>query len=306
MFWFVTKRLVQAIPLLAIVVILTFFMIRMAPGSPFVASAELPPEIRANLAAQYGLNLPLHEQLFRFIGAVLQGDFGMSLMQKSHSVKEIIGAGFPVSALLATLSMTLSVLVGLCLGLMAARSQNSWIDTMCTSLAVVGKTIPPMIIAPAFVTFFSLLLRWLPVQGWGCWQHLVGPVICLALYDTAAIARLMRGAALESLAKPYVMAARSKGAGDVRIFFIHVLREAILPLVSYLAPAFSGLLVGTVVVESVFNVPGLGRYLVEAAQARDFNLIIGITFLGAVCLVVFNILADVLLTVIDPRINFDR
>ena len=298
-------RLLGAIPLLLAVLTLSFFLVRLAPGSPFQREAELPEEIRASLASGYGFDKPLHQQYFQYLGNALRGDFGASFIYKDKQVSEIIAEALPVSAQIGALAMLFAVVVGVSLGLLAAVRQNTFLDYFTMTGIMAGKSIPPMVLAPLFVGFFAITLKWLPVAGWndGELLYLIGPVLCLGLYDVAAIARLSRASLLEIIRNRYITTARAKGLPEWRVVLGHATREALCPLVTYLGPALSSILIGTVVVEQVFNIPGLGRYLVQAATNRDYTLVLGITTVACAAVLLFNILSDLALALLDPRIR---
>lgn len=305
MFRYFVKRLLASVPLLLAVLTVSFFLVRLSPGSPFQREAELPEEVRASMEAAYGFDRPLPEQYVRYLGAALRGDFGTSFMYKDKPVHEIIAEALPVSARVGLLAMGFSIVVGVALGLLSAVKQNSLLDYVTMTGIMAGKSIPPMVLAPLFVGVFALGLGWLPVAGWndGAALHLVGPVVCLGLYDVAAIARLSRASLLEVIRNRYIQTARAKGLPEWRVVLGHALREALCPLVTYLGPALSSILIGTVVVEQVFNIPGLGRYLVAAATNRDYTLVLGITTVACLFVVAFNILSDLALAWLDPRIR---
>jgi oligopeptide transport system permease protein len=302
---YIFKRILSSLPLIFVVLSLSFFLVRAAPGSPLDKDAELPPEVKESLAKQYGLDQPLHIQYFRFLGNAVRGDFGRSYIYKDREVSEIIRDAFPVSATLGALSMTLALIVGILFGVISALRQNSWVDHFIMTTVLFGKSIPPMVLAPVFIAAFAIALPWVPVAGWeqGGFKDMIGPVLCLGLYDVAAISRLTRGSMLEVIRQKYIVTLRAKGTSEFRITFMHALREAIMPLVTYLGPTLSSLLVGTVVIEQVFNIPGLGRYLVSSALNRDYTLFLGIVTLASALLVTFNMFSDILLGLLDPRIR---
>lgn len=302
-----TRRLLAAIPLVFAVLTLSFFLIRLAPGSPFDRDAELPPSVKENLAAQYGLDLPMHVQYGRFLAKAIQGDFGSSYMYRDTTVAEILAQAFPISATIGLLAMILALVLGTTLGIFSAVRQNSFVDYATMTAVMAGKSVPPMVLAPLVVAVFALSLRWIPVAGWndGHPLHLIGPVVCLGLYDVAAIARLSRASMLEVLRNNYVTTARAKGLAEWNVVFKHAAREGLLPLITYLGPALSSVLIGTVVVEQIFNIPGLGRYLVSAATNRDYTLVLGIATLACVLIIALNTLSDLALALADPRIRLN-
>jgi len=305
MFRYTLKRLLSAVPLVFIVLTLSFFLVRLAPGSPFQRDAELPAEVKASLQETYGFDKPIAEQYVRYLGAAVRGDFGHSFMYKDKSVASIIAEALPVSAKIGVLAMIFATIAGVAVGLSAAVRQNSFLDHFIMTAIMAGKSIPPMVLAPLFVGLFALTLHWLPVAGWedGAARNLVGPVICLGLYDVAAIARLSRASLLEVVRNRYITTARAKGLSEWHVIMGHALRETLCPLVTYLGPALSSILIGTVVVEQVFNIPGLGRYLVAAATNRDYTLTLGITTVACLLVIAFNVVSDLALAVLDPRIR---
>ena len=301
---FILKRVLFAFPMFFAVVVATFVMVRVAPGNPFFnEDNELPAEVLKSLQEQYGFDKPIWEQFQLFLMNAVQGNFGESFRFRGMDVSEIIGQALPVSATLGILAMCLALMVGITLGILSAIYQNSWIDYLNMSVAVAGKTIPPMVIAPLFIAIFSMGFQLLPIAGWGTGAHMIGPVICLSVYNVVAIARLVRGAMLEVLRKKHMLTLKAKGMPKKIILLKHGLREASLPLLSYLPPATSGLLVGTVVVEKIFNIPGLGRYIVDSAIERDYPLVLGITMVATFLLVVLTIVSDLVLGLMDPRIR---
>lgn len=305
MFRYATKKILLAVPLLFAVMALSFVLVRLAPGSPFDKDAELPAEVKEALMASYGLDKPLWQQFLIYMRGVFQGDFGMSFTYRDLSVAEIMGSAFPVSALIGSLALLFALILGVSMGGLSAAKPDSLVDLMTRSVAVAGKSIPPMVLAPFLVLIFSLSLSWLPVAGWqeGRISDMILPVLCLGLYDAAAISRLSRGAFLEVLGTQRYSFLKARGVSNFRIYAIHGLREVMIPLINYLAPALSGLLVGTVVIEQVFNIPGLGRYLVSAATNRDYTLVLGIVWLSSVLIILFNLLADLLVGLLDPRVR---
>jgi oligopeptide transport system permease protein len=305
MFKYVLKKLGVALPLLLSVLALSFILVRLAPGSPFDKDAELPPEVKASLNATYNLDQPIATQFLSYITGVFQGDFGTSFTYRDLAVSEIIAQSFPVSALLGSLSLLVALILGLAAGAISALKPDSAIDYATRVLAAAGKSIPPMVLAPCLVFIFSMTFKLLPIAGWkeGTIADMILPIMCLSLYDTAAIARLSRGAFLEAFGTQRYAFLKARGISKWRVIGVHGVREVMIPLINYLAPALSGLLVGTVVVEQVFNIPGLGRYLVAAATNRDYTLVLGIVWLSSVLIIAFNLLADVILGFLDPRVR---
>ncbi|NND65397.1 MAG: oligopeptide ABC transporter permease OppB [Gammaproteobacteria bacterium] len=302
---FAIKRLLTAIPTLFILIALAFFLIRVAPGGPFDSERNLSPEIEANLNAAYHLDEPLWQQLGRYIANILQGDFGPSFKYKDFSVTELIQTGFPVSLTLGALAMLLALIIGISAGTWAALKQNTPVDYTVMSFSMTGISIPNFVMAPLLILIFAIYLGWLPSGQWngGALPHLVLPVIALALPQIAYIARLTRGSMIEVLRSPFIRTARAKGLSQTQIIFRHALKPAMLPIVSYLGPATAAIITGSVVIEKIFNVPGLGRFFVDGALNRDYTLVMGVVVFYGVLIVVFNFLVDLLYAVLDPRVR---
>ena len=306
---YVLRRLLIAIPTLLVIITATFFMMRAAPGSPFDADRKLQPEVEANILRAYGLDKPLHEQYVDYVGNVLQGDFGPSMRNKDKTVSELIMEGLPVSVTIGVLSMSLAVIIGVLLGLAAALRQNTAADYSVMGFAMAGISIPTFVTGPIFALVFGVWLAWASPGGLDLgrmtFETLVLPVITLALPQIAIISRLMRASVIETLRSNYVRTARAKGLSEVTVLRRHVMPAAILPVVSYLGPATTGLLTGSVVIERVFGLPGIGSYFVDGAINRDYTLVMGVVILYASVIIVFNLIADVLFAILDPRVRYD-
>jgi oligopeptide transport system permease protein len=301
-------RLLMAIPTLLAVITITFFLMRAAPGGPFDGEQQLSPLIEAQMRDRYGLDQPLFNQYVRFLGGAVRGDFGPSYKYKDFSVRELILDGLPVSAILGSLALLLAVLLGVPLGMVAGLNQNKPLDSVVMGVSMLGITVPPFVMAPLLALFFGILLHWLPVGGWndGHWPNLVLPVIALALPQLAAIARLTRGSLLEVLRQNYIRTARAKGLPWRTILSRHALKPTLMPVISYLGPAAAGLLTGSVVIEVVFGLPGIGRYFVNASLNRDYTLVLGVVITYAALLILFNLLVDIAYGWLDPRIRVAR
>lgn len=282
-------------------------MIRIAPGGPFDDEQTLPPEIKANLEAAYGLDQPLHVQYGRYLAGLVRGDFGPSFKFKDFSVTELIAQGLPISLTLGLSAILVALLIGVPLGSLAALRQNRPTDHSIMAVAVLGIALPSFVVGPLLALTFGLHLRWLPVAGWesGQWRYLVLPVITLALPVIAYIARLTRGSLLEVLRSNFVRTARSKGLSERAILWRHALRPAMLPVVSYLGPATAFVITGSLVVETVFGLPGSGRYLVQGAINRDYTLVMGMIVVYGSVTLLFNLIADLLYGWLDPRVRYD-
>lgn len=302
---FIGRRLLVAIPTLFLVVTVAFFMMRAAPGSPFDLDRKLSPEIERNVMARYGMDKPLGQQYAAYLGGVLKGDFGPSLKYKDKSVLQILQENYKVSLVLGVSAITLGAAVGVMLGVMAALRQNGWVDYGVMGVAIVGVCIPTFVTAPLLVLLFGSILQWLPNGGWngGAIENLVLPVTVLALPQVAIISRLTRAGMIEVLQSNYVRTARAKGLPISLIVRKHALRAAILPLVSYLGPACAALLTGSLVVEKIFNLPGLGKFFVISALQRDYTVVMGMVIFYAALVLFLNLVADLLYALLDPRVK---
>lgn len=299
------RRLGIAIPTLFIIVTAAFFLMRLAPGGPFDAEADLEPEVLENIRASYDLDKPLLTQYGLFLQRAVRGDFGPSLVYKDYSVTELIAIGLPVSIQLGLLAKLLALVLGCTGGIIAALRQNTTVDHAVMAMAMTGIALPAFVTAPILALVFGLYLKILPVAGWddGAWRNLVLPVVALALPQVAVIARLMRGGMLEVLRANFVRTARSRGLGEARIVTRHVLPTALIPLVGYLGPALAGIMTGSLVIELIFNLPGVGRYFVQGALNRDYPLVMGIVIVYATFIILFNLLSDLAYAALDPRVR---
>ncbi|ATN37679.1 ABC transporter permease subunit [Rhizobium daejeonense] len=304
---YVLRRLLTAIPTIFVIITLSFFMMRVAPGGPFNQERGLDPVIRANLERAYHLDLPLWHQYLIYLGNLARGDLGPSFTMPEFTVAELFMAGLPVSVQLGGLALILALVLGGALGIVAALRQNRAPDVAVIAVATAGSTIPTFVIAPLFQLFFALTLKWLPVGGWGdgALVNKIGPVVTLMLPQLAIVARLMRGAMIESLHAHHIRTARAMGLSDLSIVLRHALRSALLPVVSYAGPAAAALLTGSVVVETIFSIPGIGRYFVDAALNRDYTVVMGGVVIVAVFTILFNLIVDILYAVIDPRVRYE-
>lgn len=302
---FTLQRLLSAVPTLLVLISLAFLLIRVAPGGPFDAERRLPPEIEQRLRAAYHLDEPLPQQLGRYLWNLLQGDFGPSFQYRDRTVTELIGASFPVSLRLGALAMALALLLGVAAGTLAALRQNRFADHALMTAAMTGISIPNFVLAPLLVLMFAVWLRWLPAGGLGDGglRYLVLPVIALALPQVAYIARLTRGSMIEVLRSPFVRTARAQGLPMRTIILRHALRPALLPVLSYLGPALAAIVTGSVVVEQIFGVPGLGRFFVQGALNRDYTLVMGVVVFYGTLIVAMNFLVDVAYGWLDPRLK---
>ncbi|CAG0943518.1 Oligopeptide transport system permease protein OppB [Gammaproteobacteria bacterium] len=302
---FTIQRLLTGVPTLLVLIAAAFFLIRAAPGGPFDSERDLPPEIEANLRQAYHLDEPLPRQFARYLGNLARGDFGPSLQYRDFSVTELIRAGFPVSLRIGSLAMLLALLAGVSAGAWAALRQNSAGDHLVMAAAMTGISIPNFVMAPLLVLVVAVGLGWLPAGGYGggAWRHLVLPVITLALPQVAYLARLTRASMIEVLSSPYIRTARAQGLSSGRILLRHALRPALLPVVSYLGPATAAVITGSVVIEQIFGLPGIGRFFVTGALNRDYTLVMGVVVFYGALILLGNFLVDLVYGLLDPRIR---
>ena len=300
---YLLKRAVLGAITLLVIVSSVFFLLRMAPGGPFDGERQLPPEIEANLMAAYHLDAPLWQQYTRYLGQLAQGDFGPSFRQKDFSVGDLIAAGLPTSLSLGAAALLLAICAGMAIGIAAGLKPGSSLDQVLMSLTNINLAIPTIVAAPVLILIFAVGLSWLPAGGIIEPGFLILPVLSLALPYVAAVARLIRGSVAEVQSMPHVVTARAKGLSRTRIIHRHILPIAAIPLVSFLGPAAAGLLTGSVVVEQIFDLPGIGRYFVQGALSRDYTLVMGVVVVYASAIVVFNLLVDLAYGWLDPRIR---
>lgn len=300
------RRLLGAIPTLLLVVVLAFLLVHAAPGGPFDSERVLPDEIEANIAAYYHLDEPLPRQFIRYLSNAVRGDLGPSYRYRDHRVSELIAAALPISIMLGSLAMLLAIVVGVSAGTVAALRQNSIVDRVVMAFAMTGISIPIFVIAPVLVLFLAVKLNWLPAgwSGTGGASRLLLPVVALALPQIAYIARLTRASMIDVLASAYIRTARAQGLGTYAIIRFHALKPAMLPVVSYMGPAIAAILTGSVVVEQIFGIPGVGQFFVTGALNRDYTLVLGIVIVYAVLIVSMNLIVDLVYGVIDPRVRY--
>jgi oligopeptide transport system permease protein len=299
------RRLLGAIPTLFLVIVLAFLLVHAAPGGPFDDERALPAEIEANIAAAYHLDEPLPMQFLRYLGGVLQGDFGPSYSYRDYTVSELIGRSFPVSVHLGILAMIVAVVSGVSIGVVAALNRNSALDKIVMGFAMTGISIPVFVIAPVLVLFLAVKLQWLPASWTGNEgvSRLLLPVLSLALPQIAYVARLTRASLIEVLSSDFIRTARAQGLGTAAIVRYHALKPAMLPVLSYMGPAVAAVLTGSVVVEEIFGIPGLGQLFVRGSLNRDYTLVLGVVIFYATLIVLLNLLVDLLYGAIDPRIR---
>jgi oligopeptide transport system permease protein len=301
------RRIAGVIPTLLVIITVSFCVVRLAPGGPFEQEQTLPPAVRANLERLYGLDQPLTVQYAHYLRGLLHGDFGPSLRQRDFTVSELIAQGLPLSATLGLAALLLAVLTGIPAGIAAAVWRNRGADYCITTLAALSLALPSFVTGPLFALVFGLYLRWLPVAGWqhGAPRYLVLPVLTLALPVAAYVARLTRASLLEVLGAHYVRSARARGLGAARVLWRHALRPALMPVVSYLGPAVAFVMTGSLVIETVFGLPGTGRYLVAGAIDRDYPLVMGMIVVYGALTLFLNLIADLIYGWLDPGVRHE-
>jgi oligopeptide transport system permease protein len=302
---YILRRLLWAIPTLVLLITLAFFMMRIAPGGPFDSEKNLPPQIEANLNAKYHLDEPLIQQYFRYLGQIMRGDLGPSFQYRDWTVNELIAEGFPVSLTVGGLAMLLAFFVGIAIGILAALRQNSAVDYGLMGIAMLGISIPNFVVAPLLILLLAVYAGWFPAGGWE-WnlKNMVLPVVTLALPMIAYIARLMRGSMIEVLHSNFIRTARAKGLSEATVIRRHALKPALLPVISFMGPATAGLITGSVVIEKIFSIQGIGSYFVQGALNRDYTLVMGVVIFYGVLIIFFNFLVDLLYAWLNPRVRY--
>jgi oligopeptide transport system permease protein len=303
----VVARFLGLVPTLLMLITIAFFLIRVAPGGPFDAEKTLPPEIKANLDAKYHLDEPLVQQYFRYLGQIITLDFGPSFQYKDWTVNELIARGFPVSLTVGGLAMVLAFMLGTMIGVLAAVRQNSAVDYSAMGFAMLGVSIPNFVVAPLLILAFAVYAGWLPAGGWD-WsiQRMILPVITLSLPVIAYIARLTRGSMIEVLHSNFIRTARAKGLPERIVIGRHALKPALLPVISYMGPATAGLITGSVVIERIYSIPGLGSYFVQGALNRDYTLVMGVVVFYGIIIILLNFIVDMLYAWMNPKIRYDE
>ncbi|MBL4807373.1 MAG: oligopeptide ABC transporter permease OppB [Rhodobacteraceae bacterium] len=307
MFNYTLKRLAIAVPTLLLLVILSFLLMHSAPGGPFTSERPLPAQVLANIQAKYGLDDPLWKQLANYVwGVVVHFDFGPSFQYKDQSVNDIIAHGFPVTLTYGSIAFLVAVVFGTSLGVVAAIYKNSFIDYFAVGITIGAQVLPNFVMAPLLVWLFTLTLGWLPGGGWngGQWQYLIMPVIALSTSYMASIARITRSSMLEVLNTNYIRTAQAKGLPARTIILRHALKPALLPMISYLGPAFVGMITGSVVIDMYFSTGGIGVAFVNSALNRDYAVMMGVTILVGALTIIFSLLADLLYAWVDPKIRY--
>jgi oligopeptide transport system permease protein len=303
------RRVLAAIPTMLVIITIAFFMMRAAPGNPYSVDRKLTPEVEANLKASLGLDKPVYEQYLAYLGKALQGDLGPSMKNKDKTVSDLIGEGLPVSLTIGAWSIMIAIFFGTGLGVIAAVRQNSAADYSAMSLAMIGISIPTFVTGPFLSLIFGVWLSWFAVGGLDLgrmnFSNLFLPIVTLALPQIAIISRLMRASMIETMRSNHIRTARAKGLGEMRILLRHAVPAAILPVISYLGPATVGVITGSVVVERVFGLPGVGQSFVNGATTRDYTLVMGTVILYGGLIILFNLIADILYAILDPKVRFE-
>lgn len=305
MFGFILRRLAVAIPTLLLLIVVSFLLMHAAPGGPFTQERALPPQVLANLNAKYGLDEPLWRQIVNYVwGIVAHFDFGPSFVYPDRSVNQIIAAGFPVTLTYGGIAFVAAVAVGVALGVAAAIRQNSWMDYLAVGISIGAQVLPNFVMAPILVLVFTLWLGWLPGGGWGGPLYWIMPVVALSTSFMASIARITRSSMLEVLGSNHIRTARAKGLPERAVILRHALKPAMLPVISYLGPAFVTMITGSVVIDMYFSTGGIGRSFVDSALNRDYAVMMGITILVGALTILFSLVVDVLYAWIDPKIRY--
>ncbi len=305
MFRFIAKRFLETIPVLFVIATLTFFMVRLAPGGPFTTEKTIPPEIQKKIEAFYGLNKPLSRQYLDYMGNLLKGDLGPSFKYATWSVNELIWSAFPVSLELGCYALAIALILGLGAGIIAALRQNSGVDHVSMSLAMIGICVPSFVMGPLLILVFAFGLGWVNASGWDLARDRILPALTLGFFYAAYIARLARGGMLEILNQDFIRTAHAKGASSRRIVFKHALRGGLLPIVAFMGPAIADIITGSFVVETIFQVPGLGRFFVTAAFNRDYTMVLGTVLFYAVLIIACNLAVDIVQVWLNPKLRFD-
>lgn len=307
MFPFILKRLAVAIPTMLVLIVVSFILMKLAPGSPFNSERAVPEAVMRNIHARYGLDKPEWQQLLEYIyNVVFRFDFGPSFVYRDRTVNEIIAQGLPITVRYGFFAFVIAAVLGITLGVVAAIRQNSWIDYLAVGISIGSQVVPNFVLAPLLVLVFTLWLGWLPGGGWngGQWNYVVMPVIALSTSYLANIARITRSSMLEVLNSNFIRTARAKGLPSSRIIVRHALKPALLPVVSYLGPVFVGMITGSVVIDLYFSTGGIGQWFVNSALSRDYPTILGVTILLGGMTIAANLVVDILYAWIDPKIRY--
>ena len=304
---YIVKRILSGVITILILITACFFLMHVIPGSPFSKGEQGVPEaVMQRLNEKYGLDQPLYVQYFRYLDQILHGDFGISYKNSSVQVNDLINRGFPISARIGILAVLISLVIGILLGVISAVKRGSLFDGIAMVLATIGVCVPLFVISVLLLYLFAGVLKWLPTYGLSSWKHYILPVTCLSFSPIAYIARMTRSSMLEVMQQDYIRTARAKGVAERMVILKHGLRNAILPVVTYLGTLIANLLTGSFIVERLFAIPGLGKYFVDSITARDYNIIMGVTIFLGVFVVTCNLIVDVVYGIIDPRVKLDE
>lgn len=303
---YILKRIVSGAITILILITVTFFLMRAIPGSPFTKGEQsMPPEVTARLNAKYGMDKPLFQQYLTYLGNILRGDFGESFKKIGNTVNDMIGRGFPVSAKVGGIAIVISLIIGLALGITSAIKRGGLLDGFSMIFATIGISVPTFVTSVLLLYLFAGVFHVLPTYGIDTWKHYILPVACLSFNPIAYIARMTRSSMLEVMQQDYIRTARAKGVTELWVILKHGLRNAILPVVTYLGTLIAALLTGSFVVERLYAIPGIGKYFVDSINGRDYNVILGITVFLGIFVVICNILVDVFYGIIDPRVKMN-
>lgn len=306
MLLYILKRLFYSIATLFCIITITFFLMHSIPGSIYSTDKQLPPAIKANVEAKYGLDKPLFEQYTKVLSNVVRWDFGMSMRSEGRSVNDIIDTGFPRSAFLGFCALIMCFIVGIPLGIVAARHPSKWQDTVAMVVVTIGVSVPGFVVAALTQYFIAVKLRWFPVMGFANMRYVILPAFALSFLPLSFIARLIRSSMIEVLENDYIRTAKAKGLSNRLVVYKHALKNSLIPVVTYLGPLIAGLFTGTFVIERVFSIPGLGRFFVQSISDRDYTVMMGVTVFYSVILIFMNFLVDIVYLFIDPRIKLKQ
>lgn len=302
---YLIRRVLWIIPVLIFISLITFVLMHSVPGGPWDRDKKLAPQVVENLNRRYGLDKPLWEQYLTFLSNAAQGDLGVSFIYQDRKVTDVIREGFPVTATLATAAIVIAILIGIPLGVLAALRQNSWVDYLCLFFATIGASVPNFVMGIVLMIVLSVGLHLLPTGGWGSWQKVVMPALALGFYPAALLARMTRASMIEAIRQDYVRTARAKGLVENVILWRHIFKNALIPVVTVLGPWVAILITGSFIIESIFAIPGIGKFYIQGIFARDYGLLMGTTLFYAVVIAFANLFVDLVYAFIDPRIRYE-
>ncbi|MGE5620917.1 MAG: ABC transporter permease [Sphingomonadaceae bacterium] len=301
---YLLRRVLWIIPVLFFISLITFVLMHSVPGGPWDRDKKLAPQVVENLNRRYGLDKPLHEQYVTFLANAVQGDLGVSFIYQDRKVTDVIREGLPVTAALAASALFVAMAIGIPLGVLAAIRQNSWVDYVCLFFATVGASVPNFVTGIVLIILLSVTLHLLPTGGWGTWQKVIMPALALGLYPAALLARMTRASMIEAIRQDFVRTARAKGLVENVILWRHIFKNALIPVITVLGPAAAVLVTGSFIIESIFAVPGIGKFYIQGIFARDYGLLMGTTLFYAVVIALANLAVDILYAFVDPRIRY--